>query len=258
MERISYETDGHLALIGLARQEKRNAFDSLMLAELGQAYTAYEEDKSLRCALLFPHGDHFTGGLDLGEVGPRVAAGEPLFAKTDVDPLGLFGRTRTKPVVTAMRGYCLTIGVELALASDIRIAADDCKFSQIEVQRGIYPFGGATLRLPQVAGWGNAMRWLLTGDFFDSAEALRIGVVQEVTDASKVIERAREIAERVAAQAPLAVAATMASARTAIEAGFETEIANLHPRARELMSTDDAAEGMRSFLERRSASFSGQ
>jgi len=186
MQRITYETEGHLALIGLNRANKRNAFDSQMLRELGEAYSRFEDDGALRCALVFANGEHFTGGLDLGEVGPRVAAGEPLFSEGDVDPLGLSGRQRTKPVVIALRGYCLTIGVELALAADVRIVASDCKFSQIEVARGIYPFGGATLRLPQIAGWGNAMRWLLTGDFFDANEALRIGLAQEITEPENV------------------------------------------------------------------------
>ena len=179
---ISTETKGHVWIIGLNRASKRNAFTLKMLAELSDAYTAYEEDPELRCAVLQPHGEHFTGGLDLADVGPAVASGKMMWPARGVDPLGLTGRRRTKPVVCAARGWCLTIGVELMLASDIRLAASDTRFAQMEVQRGIMAFGGATLRLPQVAGWGNAMRYLLTGDQFGAQEALRIGLVQEVVE----------------------------------------------------------------------------
>ena len=177
MERITFERQGRVARIGLSRPSKRNAFDLKMLRELGQAFTDYEEDAELWCAVLFAHGEHFTGGLELNEVGPAVAAGAPLFPEGSVDPLGLGPRRRQKPLVAALQGYCLTIGIELALAADIRIAADTTRFGQIEIKRGILPFGGATLRLPALTGWGNAMRYLLTGDMFDAAEALRIGLV---------------------------------------------------------------------------------
>lgn len=258
MERISYERLGRVARIGLARAEKRNAFDLRMLRELAQAFTDYEDDAEARCAVLFAHGDHFTGGLELNDVGPAVATGAPLFPAELVDPLGLGARRRTKPVVAALQGYCLTIGIELALAADIRVAADTTRFGQIEIKRGILPFGGATIRMPALTGWGNAMRYLLTGDMFDAAEALRIGLVQEVAPAAEVLDRATAIATRVAAQAPLGVRGTLASSRGAVADGFEAEAARLFARAREVMGTEDALEGMRSFVERREAVFQGK
>ena len=171
MERITFERLGRVARIGLHRASKRNAFDLLMLRELAQAFTDYEDDPELWCAVLFAHGDHFTAGLQLDEVGPAVASGAPFFPDGLVDPLGLSARKRDKPLVTAVQGYCLTIGIELLLASDIRLAADGTKLGQIEICRGIMPFGGATMRMPLLTGWGNAMRWLLTGDTFDAQEA---------------------------------------------------------------------------------------
>ena len=258
MQRIDYRVRDHIAIIELSRAEKRNAFDRLMLDELAEAYTRFEEDPEARCGLLCAVGEHFTGGLDLGEVGPQIAAGDTLFPTGTVNPFDLGDRRRTKPIVAATQGYCLTVGVELSLAADVRIASDDCKMSQIEVSRGIYPFGGATLRFPAVAGWSNAMRWLLTGDFFDSTEALRIGVVSEVVGAAELRARAVSLAERIAAQAPLAIAATLASAKAAIADGFDAEAARLTERAVGLMSSEDAAEGMRSFLERREGRFTGQ
>ena len=229
-----------------------------MLHELADAYAKYEADADARCLLLFAHGDHFSGGLDLAEVGPYVAGGGGLQGTDGIDPLDLFGKRRTKPVVMAVQGYCFTIGIELCLASDVRIAATDTKFTQLEVGRGIIPFGGATLRFAQVAGWGDAMRWMVTGDFFDASEALRIGLVQQVVPPGEQLAVARAIAETIANQAPLAVQATIRAARTALEQGAEAAKTELMTEARRLMATEDAAEGVKSFMERRKAVFHGR
>lgn len=257
--RVTTEKSGHVMLIGLNRADKYNAFDVRMLGELAQAYTAFEEDADARCALLFAHGDNFTSGLDLADVGPAFAAGEALFPAACVDPLGLGARRRTKPVVMAAYGYCFTIGMELAMACDVVVAARDTVFGQIEVQRGIMPFGGATLRFPQIVGWHDAMRYLLTGDRFDGEEAYRIGFAQEVAeDRAGAYEAGLELATRIAAQAPLAVSASLVNARLAVEQGFDAAHAELVERARALMTTEDAMEGMQSFLERRAAQFKGR
>ncbi|MCA9663642.1 MAG: enoyl-CoA hydratase/isomerase family protein, partial [Myxococcales bacterium] len=158
-ERLKVEARGAVLTIGLDRAAKRNAFDLTMLRELSVALTRYDDDPALRCALLYAEGDHFTAGLDLAEVGPAVRGGAPLFPAGGVDPLGLHGRVRRGPLVMAVQGWCLTIGIELLLAADVRVAARDCRFGQIEIKRGIFPFGGATIRLPAIAGWGDAMRW---------------------------------------------------------------------------------------------------
>jgi enoyl-CoA hydratase/carnithine racemase len=128
---------------------------------------------------LFAHGGHFTTGLDLAEVAPAIAAGESFYPEHGRDPWRLDGHW-CKPIIAAAHRWVMTLGIELLLAADIRIAAADSRiaaadsrFAQIEVRRGIYPFGGATLRFPRETGWGNAMRWLLTGDEFDATEAHR-------------------------------------------------------------------------------------
>ena len=111
-----------------------------------------------------------------------------------IDPLSLRAPVRTKPVVCAVQGICFTLGIELMLSTDIVIAADTCRFAQIEVKRGIMPTGGATVRMVERAGWGNAQRYLLTGDEFGAQEALRLGFVQEVVPAGQEEGRALEIA----------------------------------------------------------------
>jgi enoyl-CoA hydratase/carnithine racemase len=256
--RVLTERDGHVFQIVLDRGDKMNAFDLRMLRELAEAVTEYESDESLRCAVLCANGEHFTAGLDLAEVGPAIRDGEPLFPEGSVDVLSLHEPRRKKPLVMAVQGWCLTIGIELLLAADIRLAAEGSRFGQIEINRGIFPFGGATIRLPEIAGWGNAMRWLLTGDRFDSEEALRIGLVQEVVPANELRAKAIEIARTVAKRAPLGVRATIRSSRTAEIEGQKAAIGELLVIARELMDTEDAAEGVRSFIERREGDFKGR
>jgi enoyl-CoA hydratase/carnithine racemase len=255
---ITTETRGQVLLIGLNRPAKLNAFTAEMLAALGDAYTRYEDDAALRCAVVFAHGKDFTAGLDLANVAPRVAAGEPLWPASGVDPWGIEGRARTKPVVVAMQGRVYTLGIELALASDIRLCSDDASFAQLEIARGIFPFGGATFRAPAQLGWGNAMRFLLTAEPFGAAEALRIGLVQEAPAREWLLERAVAIGQKIAAQAPLGVRATLESSRLAQREGDAVAAKALRGEIQRLMATDDAREGLQSFLERRAGSFSGR
>lgn len=258
--KITTEKRGHILLIGLNRPAKRNAFDVEMLNQLSLAYAELEDDPDVRCGVLFAEGEMFTAGLDLANVAPKVVEdGSLKYPEGSVDPLGLgAARSRTKPLVVAVQGKCLTIGIELMLAADIRVASENATFAQIEIKRGIFPFGGATLRFPQVSGWGNAMRWLLTGDEFDAAEALRIGLVQEVTPNGEHLAKAIEIAETVARQAPLGVRATLASARKVQLEGFDAAAEALTPQIMELFATEDAHEGVASFLERRDGRFAGR
>lgn len=256
--RVSVERDGHVLLIGLNRPGKRNAADARMLRELSLAYGELDRDPELRAGLVFAHGDHFTGGLDLADVAPRIGPdGLDLVAEGGLHPWGVDGRQVSKPVVMAVQGTCLTLGIELALASDVVVAADSARFAQIEVQRGILPFGGATTRFAARAGWGDAMRWMLTGDTFDAAEAHRIGLVQEIVPHGEQYARGLELAQTIAAQAPLAVQATLANARLASREGAAAAEARLPSELVRLMATADAAEGMRAFLARDTPEFTG-
>lgn len=257
MKTLTLDRDGRVLVIGLNRAAKRNAFDKTMLAELATALHEYEVDDELWCAVLVAHGDHFTAGLDLAEVGPAVASGEDLFPDGILDPLNLDGH-RVKPVVIGVQGWCLTIGIELLLACDVRICAEGTRFRQMEVNRGILPFGGATLRFPRIAGWGNAMRYLLTGDEFGAQDALRMGLVCEVTAPEAVHDRALALGHRIAAVAPLAVQATIRNSRIAARDGDGRAVHALMAETRRLMATEDAAEGVRSFVERREARFQGR
>jgi enoyl-CoA hydratase len=245
-------------LIGLNRVEKRNAFDPPMFYDLARAYGAYEAHPDLWCAVVFAHGPHFTGGIDLAQFAQLFERDDP-FAQDagQIDPFGLRSAL-SKPLVMAVQGITFTIGIEMLLAADIRIGASDARFAQLEIARGLYPLGGATFRLVREAGWGNAMRYLLTADEFGAAEALRIGLVQEVTELGRQLERAIEIAERIAAQAPLGVQATLRSARVAILEGEDRAAARIRDDMPRILASDDFREGVASFRERRPARFVGK
>lgn len=253
---VQTDVVNHVLHITLNRADKMNAFTYAMLQELSDAYTLMESDADIRCGLLYADGDHFTAGLDLADVSKHIQQGAALFESGKIDPLQIFDKDRTKPVVIAVQGHCLTIGIELILANDICVAGDDAKFGQIEVKRGILAFGGATLRFHQRCGWGNAMKYLLTGDTFDAAEAQRIGLVQQV--ATDPIAEATQLATRIASQAPLAVQATLTNAKTALLEGQAAAEKQLMPTLHHLMQTEDAKEGLMSFLERRAAQFEGK
>ncbi|PWT71418.1 MAG: enoyl-CoA hydratase [Proteobacteria bacterium] len=256
-ERITVQIRERVLLLGLNRPEKRNAFDLQMYAELGLALARLDHDSSLRCGLLFAHGAHFTGGLELPQWLPFFRDGRmPPLADGACDPLGLdLDRTVHKPVVMAVQGWCLTIGIELMLAADIRIAAEDTRFAQIEVKRGIYPVGGATMRLAEEVGWGNAMRVLLTAEEFSAQDAFRIGLVQEVVPVGAHYQRALELAQVIARQSPVGVQATLASARLARRDGSRAAQARLMTNLQTAIASDDAVEGLNAFLERREPRF---
>jgi enoyl-CoA hydratase/carnithine racemase len=155
----------------------------------------------------------------------------------------------------AIQGICFTLGVELALASDIVVASQDAQFAQLEVARGILPFGGGTTRLPRVAGWGNAMRMLLTADTVTAADAYQMGIVTHLVETNP-IEAATAFAARIAQQAPLAVQATLASARAGlVDAAQEHQ--RLPQRLGTLMMTHDVKRGMEAFLTKKPAVFEG-
>ena len=258
---VTVEQRGHVLLIGLNRPEKRNAFNVELLEQLASAYHRLESDDEIRCGVLFGHGDHFTGGLDLAEVGPLVRDGrlaEIFTAPGHRDPWRK-DNVWTTPLVAAVQGWVMTLAIELLLAADIRIAASNARFAQMEINRGIYAFGGATIRLPRDAGWGNAMRWLLTGEPYGAQEAHRIGLVQEVVDPGRELERAVEIAEMIATKSgPLGVKTTLASAHRARLEGEAAAFSRLDEDMAVLFESEDGREGLQSFVERRPARFTGR
>lgn len=257
---VVVERRGHVLLIGVNRPAKRNAWNLATIDAVGAAYDLLGSDPELRVGVVHGVGEHFSAGLDLAEVGPAVAAKGPqaLSGGRQFDPFGVWAPPVPKPVVMAVQGIAYTLSIELALASDIVVAAQDVRFRQLEIGRGIMPFGGATFRAQSSLGWGNAMRFLLTGQEFGAQEALRIGLVQEVVPVGEQLARAVALAEVIAAQAPLGVQGTLANARVARADGPAAAVEHLRGVLPAVLASQDAAEGVRSFIERREARFSGR
>ncbi len=255
---ITTEKRGRSFLIGLNRAAKRNAFDPPMFHALARALGEFDRDPDLWCALVFAHGDHFTAGIDLAQFAPLFERDDPFEMEPGaVDPFGLRNHL-SKPLVMAVQGITFTIGVEMLLAADIRIAAADARFAMLEVSRGLYPLGGATFRLVREGGWGGAMRYLLTGEEWDAGAALRLGLVQEVVPPRRQLDRALEIAEKICAQAPLGVRATLRSAWMSIADGEIAAAEHVRDDMREVLASEDFQEGIASFRERRTARFRGR
>jgi enoyl-CoA hydratase len=255
--KITTQRQGHVLLIGLDRPQKYNAVDRTLLGELSEAYGELGTDPRLRVGVLHAFGDHFCAGLDLAGVwadllkeGPEILAGGGPY-----DPLGVWGEPVPKPVVMAVNGIAFTFAIELALASDIVIAAADVRFRQLEVGRGILPFGGATFRAPARLGWGDAMRFLLTAEEFGAEEAHRIGLVQEVVPTGQHLDRALEIARIIAAQAPRGVQESLANARIARADQERRAVEHLRTILPTILRSEDAREGLQSFVERRPGRF---
>lgn len=258
---IERELRGKVLIIRINRPE-RNVFNWEMLEDLSRAYTELEDSEEARVGLLVASGKHFTLGLELDSIAERVKEkGEWPLAENGVDPFGINGkaRPRTKPIVAAAQGFCFTLGIELLLASDIRFASTKTMFSQFEVRRGIMPLGGASVRMVEIAGWGNAMRYLLTGEEFNAEKALQLGLIQEIVEKDKLFDRAHSIAQLLAGQcAPLALKEILNSSRLSIWEGQKTAFDFLMKNGLELFHTQDAKEGVLSFQEKRSAVFTGK
>ena len=209
--RVTHERHDHILKITIDNPAKKNAFSPEMMEQLSDALTLLDGDASLWVGVVCANGRDFTAGLDMPKFFGPTATRKPL-PEGNIDPFGMRNTCR-KPVVTAVQGIVYTVGIEMALAGDIIVAADDCRFCQMEGKRGIAPLGGAHFRHIARSGWGNAMYHLLLCDEFSSAEAYRVGLVQEVVPAGTQIERAMELARIIAANAPLGIQVTKEAGR---------------------------------------------
>jgi enoyl-CoA hydratase/carnithine racemase len=258
-EKLIIEISDHIMTITFNRPDMYNPLDPESYFLLAKAMYRLQHDTELRVAVVQANGKHFSSGLELDKWAPIFAKGEyPELPAEHLDPYGNQGDVLTKPVVMAVQGICYTSGLELLLNTDIRIATPEARFAQLEVQRGIYPCGGGTVRLPREIGWSNAQRYLLTGDEFNAQQALAWGMVQELVERDQLHEHARTIAMKIAKAAPLGVQAALRSAKTARVHGQEAALKTLFADLPTVMQSEDAQEGINSFLQRREAKFSGR
>lgn len=257
-ENLIVEVQDHILVMKVNRPQKYNAMDLEMYHGLASAYYRLETDPDLRVGVLLAEGKHFTAGLELDKWAPVFAQGKmPDLSETQIDPFGVGGPILTKPVVAAVQGICYTAGLEILLNTDIRLAAPGTRFAQLEVKRGIYPCGGGTVRLPQEIGWGNAQRYLMTGDEFTSEQAMGWGMIQEIVPLESLHDSALELAKKVAQAAPLGVQASLRSSKCARLHGHDHALRSVFDDMPNVLKSNDAKEGIDSFLERRTANFTG-
>jgi len=258
-ELVTIERQGPLMLIGVNRADKRNAWNLEIIEAVARAYTELAADNALRVGVVFGHGADFTAGLDLANVAPALASGKlaNVMPADLCDPWDFLGKPCPKPIVLAVQGRCFTLGIELSLASQVVIAAEDTEFAQLEVARGIFPFGGATLRLGTRLGL-RGLQWLLTAETFTAAQALEAGLVSEVVPVGFQLERAVAVARRIGAMAPLAVQASLASFRAAERAARDAALQQLQSDFPTILGSQDAQEGLAAMMERRDPAFTGK
>ncbi len=256
---VLVERRGHVLLIGLNRPEKLNAFTPNLIRELSAAYTLLAADKELRCGVLWAQGTDFTAGLDMPAIIHEFpkAIFKPFIPRGMIDPFGVSTAPCPKPVVTAVQGRCYTLGIELMLCNQISVVSANAKFNQYEVSRGLFPFGGGTVRWPQSVGVNNAYRYMLTGDWFDAQEAYRLGLAQEIVPEGQQLERAIALAEKIAEQAPLGVQAILRSTRLAQAKGSEAALGKIKRQILRIFLTKDVRRGIAAFKAKTTAKFEG-
>jgi enoyl-CoA hydratase len=256
---VTVERRDEIVLIGLNRPGANNRIDPDTYDLLSKAYFDYEQDSSLRAAVLFGHGPNFTRGIDVDAFQDAVASGKFQLDKPErLDPIARFRARLSKPLVAVSHGDTWNLGHELCLAADIRIAAANANFGQDENTHGRFPGGGSTIRFVRDAGWGNAMRYMLTGDHWNAEEARRIGVVQEIAPtAADALALGIEIARKIAACAPLSIKTTLASAHLGIDASEAPALATLNSQYSGLFGRHDFTEARRAEAEGRAPVYSG-
>jgi len=256
-ELLTFHVADRTATITINRPDKLNALNDALMRELGLAIDEARERSDVGAVLLTGAGRAFVAGADIAELAGQNAAegkaraerGQRVFRKYEQSP---------KPTLAAVNGFALGGGCELAMACHIRLASDAAKFGQPEVKLGIVPGYGATQRLPRLVGKGRALQLLLTGEMIDAAEAHRIGLVNRVVPAAELLDAARAMLAGILAQGPLAVAHCIEAVDRGYDLPLDDAIALEASYFGLLSASDDKAEGMRAFLEKRPAQFGGQ
>lgn len=253
-----------VVVVTMDRPKQLNALSNPMRDEIVRFFTDANKDPSIRVIVITGSGDKaFCAGADLKEVAGFYASMTPIQRRErgEREP-GLGGITRNldvgKPVVAAINGHCLAGGLEIALACDLRVASEHATFGLPEVTRGIIPAAGGTQRLPRLIPAGIALEMMLTGDPINAAEALRLGLVNRVVPAADLVEHGLALAQRIAANAPLAVQAIRSAVRRGSHLALEEAMRIEQFYAEPVRASEDAQEGLRAFAEKRAAVFEGR
>ncbi|MBG9390599.1 enoyl-CoA hydratase/isomerase family protein [Caenimonas aquaedulcis] len=253
------EISERIATVTLNRPEALNSLDPETLVELNEAFPRLDQNDDVRVVILTGSGDKaFCTGSDLKKTMPPAESVAQLTFGRKLPYYPFAGLDIEKPIVCAVNGYALAGGMELALLSDVRVAASNAEFGQSEVRVGSIPAAGGTQRLPRLIGRSDAMLMMLTGDRIDAAAALRLGLVSAVVEPEALQAHARAIARRMAENAPLSVRAIKRLVRDGMDEDLEAAIRREQYVLGVLRDTQDRIEGRRAFQERRPPVYQGR
>ncbi len=262
---VIVEADGPILIVTLNRPEKKNSVNSEVMCRLYDAWVRLDQEDELRVAILTGNGDTFCAGMDLSEI-PKLTSGKadtPYMERVLKEGEVIYGAwlktyRPTKPVILAAEGFARAGGTEILQGTDIRVAGESALFGVTEVQRGLFPMAGSTVRLRRQIGYAIAAEMLLAGEDLPAKRAYELGLINHVVPDGQALAKAKEIAQRIAENGPLAVKAILATLR-------ETETLD-EPAAFEIeqkygmgvMMSKDAIEGPKAFLEKRKPNFQGK
>lgn len=259
MKNIIYEGEKGIVKVTINRPEVRNALNMAVRQELREVVAEIDKDKDIRVVIITGGGDRaFISGADITEF--REAT--PMMIEDYVSTLGQQLYTDIEnirvPVIAMINGFCLGGGLELAMCCDIRIASENAKFGQLEINVGLFPGGGGTQRLPRLIGWGRAKMLIYTGSMIDAREAERIGLIDKVVPQERLEEEVEQLAETIASKSPLITSLVKKVINQGIHSDLTAGLAYERAKFPLCFTTEDLREGITAFLEKRKPEFKGK
>ncbi len=265
MTAVLVEKEGHTLTVTLNRPEKKNAVNSEVMCRLYDAWLQLDAEDDLRTAILTGTGDTFCAGMDLSEIG-KLGTGKPeneWMERVMKEPEVIYGAwlktyRPSKPVILAAEGFARAGGTEILQGTDIRVAGENAMFGVTEVQRGLFPMAGSAVRLRRQIGYAVAAEMLLAGEDLPARRAYELGLINHVVPDGQALSKAREIAERIGANGPLAVRGILATLRETETLSEEEAFVIEQKHGMKVFTSEDSKEGPRAFLEKRPPVFKGR